>query len=138
MRTKNGLENSYNAPDSINRMDWHRRSEMKQAVDYMKGLIALRKHEPLFRLRTIDEVKEHMNILKADYQIVVYQLEDTDKLYYVIFNGQTNPIDFDVEAGDYRILIEDGRAYLDEPRMVEALSRIRVETLSVTVLMKNK
>jgi pullulanase len=26
MRTKNGLENSYNAPDSINRIDWHRRS----------------------------------------------------------------------------------------------------------------
>lgn len=138
MRTKNGLENSYNAPDSINRMDWHRRSEMKQAVDYMKGLIALRKHEPLFRLRTIDEVKEHMNILKADYQIVVYQLEDTEKLYYVIFNGQTNAIDFDVEAGDYQVLIENGKSNLDEPRIVEGLSRIRVEYLSVTVLVKNK
>ena len=138
MRTKNGLENSYNAPDSINRMDWHRRSEMKQAVDYMKGLIALRKHEPLFRLRTIDDVKEHMNILKADYQIVVYQLEDTEKLYYVIFNGQTNAIDFDVEAGDYQVLIENGKSNLDEPRIVEGLSRIRVEYLSVTVLVKNK
>ena len=138
MRTKNGLENSYNAPDSINRMDWHRRSEMKQAVDYMKGLIALRKHEPLFRLRTIDEVKEHMNILKADYQIVVYQLEDTEKLYYVIFNGQTNAIDLDVESGDYQLLIENGKSNLDEPRIVEGLSRIRVEYLSVTVLVKNK
>ena len=138
MRTKNGLENSYNAPDSINRIDWHRRSEMKQAVDYMKSLIALRKHEPLFRLRTIDEVKEHMNILKADYQIVVYQLEDTEKLYYVIFNGQTNAIDFDVEAGDYQVLIENGKSNLDEPRIVEGLSRIRVEYLSVTVLVKNK
>ena len=138
MRTKNGLENSYNAPDSINRIDWHRRSEMKQAVDYMKSLIALRKHEPLFRLRTIDEVKEHMNIVKADYQIVVYQLEDTEKLYYVIFNGQTNAIDFDVEAGDYQVLIEDGKSNLGEPRIVEGLSRIRVEYLSVTVLVKNK
>ena len=79
-----------------------------------------------------------MNILKADYQIVVYQLEDTEKLYYVIFNGQTNAIDFDVEAGDYRVLIEDGKANLDEPRMVEGLSRIQVENLSVTVLTKNK
>ena len=138
MRTKNGLENSYNAPDSINRMDWHRRFEMKQAVDYMKGLIALRKREPLFRLRTIDDVKGHMNILKADYQIVVYQLEDTEKLYYVIFNGQTNAIDFDVETGDYRVLIEDGKTNVDEPRIIEGLSRIRVEYLSVTVLVKNK
>ena len=137
MRTKNGLENSYNAPDSINRMDWHRRFEMKQAVDYMKGLIALRKREPLFRLRTIDDVKGHMNILKADYQIVVYQLEDTEKLYYVIFNGQTNAIDFDVETGDYRVLIEDGKTNVDEPRIIEGLSRIRVEYLSVTVLVKN-
>ncbi|MGB9342564.1 type I pullulanase [Trichococcus sp.] len=138
MRTKNGLENSYNAPDSINRMDWHRRFEMKKAVDYMKGLIALRKREPLFRLRTIDDVKGHMNILKADYQIVVYQLEDTEKLYYVIFNGQTNAIDFDVETGDYRVLIEDGKTNVDEPRIIEGLSRIRVEYLSVTVLVKNK
>ena len=138
MRTKNGLENSYNAPDSINRMDWHRRFEMKQTVDYMKGLIALRKREPLFRLRTIDDVKGHMNILKADYQIVVYQLEDTEKLYYVIFNGQTNAIDFDVETGDYRVLIEDGKTNVDEPRIIEGLSRIRVEYLSVTVLVKNK
>ena len=104
----------------------------------MKSLIALRKHEPLFRLRTIDEVKEHMNIVKADYQIVVYQLEDTEKLYYVIFNGQTNAIDFDVEAGDYQVLIEDGKSNLGEPRIVEGLSRIRVEYLSVTVLVKNK
>ena len=79
-----------------------------------------------------------MNILKADYQIVVYQLEDTKKLYYVIFNGQTNAIDFDVETGDYQVLIEDGKVNLGEPRTVEGLSRIRVENLSVTVLMKNK
>ncbi|MPN56660.1 hypothetical protein SDC9_204350 [bioreactor metagenome] len=65
-------------------------------------------------------------------------MEDIEKLYYVIFNGQTNAIEFDVEAGDYRVLIEDGKANLDEPRMVEGLSRIRVENLSVTVLVKNK
>jgi pullulanase len=35
-------------------------------------------------------------------------------------------------------LIENGKSNLDEPRIVEGLSRIRVEYLSVTVLVKNK
>lgn len=45
-RTKNGLENSYNAPIKINRLDWKRAWENAGLVDYYRGLIALRKHLP--------------------------------------------------------------------------------------------
>ncbi|CZQ97269.1 immunoglobulin e-set [Trichococcus palustris] len=138
MRTKHGVENSYNAPDEINRMDWKRRDENGAAVDYLKGLIQLRKSEPLFRLKSIAEIKQHMNILKAEYQIVVYQLEDESALYYVVFNGQGNAIDFDVESGDYFELIHDCKNYMDAPQTLEKLSKVHVERLSTTVIVKLK
>lgn len=45
-RTKGGLENSYNAPIAINRLDWGQTLKHKPLVDYYQGLIALRKHLP--------------------------------------------------------------------------------------------
>ena len=138
LRTKHGVENSYNAPDEINRMDWERRDEKGAAVDYLKGLIQLRKSEPLFRLKSIAEIKQHMNILKAEYQIVVYQVEDESALYYVVFNGQGNAIDFDVEPGDYFELIHDCKTYMHDPQILENLSKVHVERLSATVVVKLK
>ena len=48
MRTKYGDHNSYKSPDSINQMDWLRRVAFNNEVDYMKGLIELRKSTQLF------------------------------------------------------------------------------------------
>lgn len=45
-RTKGGLENSYNAPIEINRLDWNRMYEQYELVEYYSGLIALRKRLP--------------------------------------------------------------------------------------------
>ena len=45
-RTKGGLEDSYNAPIAINRMDWERAWEERELADYYRGLIALRKQLP--------------------------------------------------------------------------------------------
>lgn len=45
-RTKEGIEDSYNAPISINRLDWERAWKQHKLVDYYRGLIALRKQLP--------------------------------------------------------------------------------------------
>ncbi len=45
-RTKNGLEDSYNAPIRINRIDWEKAWKNRDLVEYYKGLIALRSHLP--------------------------------------------------------------------------------------------
>ncbi len=49
MRTKYGDHNSYKSPDSINQMDWLRRATFNNEVDYMKGLIELRKKYSAFQ-----------------------------------------------------------------------------------------
>lgn len=45
-RTKNGLDNTYDAPISLNRLDWMKSLQERPLVEYYKGLIALRKQLP--------------------------------------------------------------------------------------------
>lgn len=45
-RTKNGIEDSFNAPVSLNRLDWTLAWKNRSLVEYYKGLIALRRQLP--------------------------------------------------------------------------------------------
>ena len=45
-RTKDGMEDSYNAPIALNRLDWERAWENHSLVEYYQGLIALRRELP--------------------------------------------------------------------------------------------
>ena len=49
LRTKNGVDNSYNLNDEINLIDWHRMVENKEIVDYFKELIKFRKENSIFK-----------------------------------------------------------------------------------------
>ena len=49
-RTKFGHENSYNAPDNINQVDWSLKKKNFDLFAYTRDLIALRKAHPVFRL----------------------------------------------------------------------------------------
>lgn len=138
LRTKQGVENSYNSPDAINLFDWKRRDEKKDAVDYVKGLIALRKSEPLLRMRTAEAIRGHMEVLKADYYTVVLQLEDAEHLYYLLFNANGDPIQFALEPGDYEMLIHGLKSYVESPKLIEDINWIEVEGFSATVIRKKK
>ncbi len=43
LRTKNGIDNSYNSPDSVNSLKWDMVTENRDTVEYYRGLIAFRK-----------------------------------------------------------------------------------------------
>ena len=50
LRDKKGVHNSFESPDSINRLDWANLKRYPEVFTYYKNLIALRKHHPAFRL----------------------------------------------------------------------------------------
>jgi len=52
LRTKQGVENSYRHPDSINEIDWELRDKHQDLVNTTKDLITLRKTYKVFRLDT--------------------------------------------------------------------------------------
>lgn len=56
MRSKKGVENSFESPDSVNAIDWDLKSKNKDVSDYIKGLIRLRKEHPAFRMTRQEDI----------------------------------------------------------------------------------
>ena len=76
-RTKNYSHNSYNLPDAINQIDWNRKSRYKGLFLYYKGLIALRRSHPAFRMDSTEMINKHLNFLKTEGgSFVAYHLRD--------------------------------------------------------------
>ena len=73
-RTKQGVHNSYNSPDAINAIDWSFKTRYADLYDYYRGLIALRKAHPAFRLGDADLVREHLEFLDAPDGVVAWRL----------------------------------------------------------------
>lgn len=78
LRTKYGVENSFESPDSINRIDWSRKTQYAEVVDYFKGLIALRKNHPAFRMTTTEMLQEHL------------QFQDTEGEHFIAYTISGN------------------------------------------------
>lgn len=115
MRDKHGVSNSYNSPDSINAIDWRLKYTHRDVFDYIKGLIALRKAHPAFRLGDADLVRKHLEFLHVPAtNVVAFRLKgrpngDPWLNTIVILNARTDPATVNIPAGKYWIAARDGR-----------------------------
>jgi pullulanase len=93
LRSKHGIENSFDSPDSINAIDWDLKTKHKDVFDYVKGLIALRKEHPAFRIKTAKEIAANIHFMDnlapgmVGYTIDGTAVGDTWKTVMVVFNG---------------------------------------------------
>lgn len=96
LRSKQGIRNTYNSPDSINGIDWNLRVKNNEIVEYTKELIKLRKmlskyysyeivgFEDYFELivLNVDEIKVFINACPFDH------IYNKDKEFRTIFDGE--------------------------------------------------
>ena len=59
-RTKGGRDNTYNAPITINRLDWEQAYKEQELVEYYRGLITLRKMLPGLWDKSAQAAKTHL------------------------------------------------------------------------------
>lgn len=70
LRSKKLIENSYNQPDDINSLDWNLRVTNDDVVKYFKGLVELRKQNPVF-------ISPNTNVSFEDYyECLIYRLDN--------------------------------------------------------------
>ena len=70
LRTKNLVENSYNSDESINKLDWNRRVENNDLCDYFKGLVEVRRNNPVF-------INANTTVTFEDYyECIIYRLDN--------------------------------------------------------------
>ena len=93
LRSKKGVENSYNSPDSINEIDWNLKTINKDVFDYVQQLIKMRKLHPAFRMQTAEQLQKNIHFDEAapagviSYEINGAAVGDSWKKIQVWFNG---------------------------------------------------
>jgi len=113
LRDKKGVHNSFCSPDSINELNWTNLERYPQVFAYYKGLIALRKAHPAFRLGNAELVRKHLEFIKSPANVVAYRLKDhaggdAAKDIVVLLNANREAQVVDVPQGDYRAVVCDG------------------------------
>ena len=134
LRTKAGVANSYQSPDEINQFEWERVTTFQESVAYVKGLIALRKSEYLFRLHTHEEIDAHFTMLSENFNIIAFSLTNSEKKYIVIFNGNRSDVIFRIQKGKYAILVEDNQVFLESMPEAVLMEKILVKAHTTSVL----
>ena len=112
-RTKKGHENSYNLSDSVNALDWRRKTKHAGLGAYYRGLIALRKAHPAFRLRSAADIRRCLAFLAMPAPgMVGYLLASPagNDQFVVIFNATATPQTVQLPASGWRVLVDGEHA----------------------------
>ena len=137
---KGFAENSYNMPDAVNSIKWDNIHEYPDMIAYYKGLMALRKAHPVFRMQSEAEMTQNLCFLSdTPENVVAYLLkgkgaDDTPENILVIFNGNDEEILYNLPEGKWKILVDDKTAGADGKKNIS--EKADVKPLSALVLEK--
>ena len=134
LRTKKGNHNSYNAPDSINQIDWRWKSESKNVVEYYKNLIQLRKNHPAFFMTKKEDVLKNLSFQKVEDGLISFQIsnhanDDKWKNILVIYNARPEIVKFKLKD-DWKLAVWGDEFNMNTPTRGE----IKVPAISMVVL----
>ena len=113
LRTKKGVHNSFESPDSINQLDWTNKAKYPQVFAYYQNLIALRKNHPAFRLGNADLVRKHLEFLETPDGVVAFRLKnyagrDDWRNIIVILNASKTAQQVNIPNGSYIAVCREG------------------------------
>ncbi|NDF97571.1 MAG: type I pullulanase [Chitinophagia bacterium] len=139
LRSKKGNENSYNAPDSINAIDWNLKSIHQDHVAMVQALIAMRKKhaafqltDPAARIRFIDSLPEGV----VAFVINATGLDDPWKKILVIYNGRPHTVPFAISAagakGKWRSFLYKNQP--DQRNKIKPNDTFQLGEISCTIL----
>ena len=113
LRSKKGVHNSFESPDSINQLDWKNQQRYPQVFKFYQDLIALRKHHPAFRLGDAHLVRKHLEFLDAPKGVVAFRLKDYAgrddwRNIIVILNANREQASVSLPKAMYTIVCQNG------------------------------
>lgn len=138
LRDKKGVHNSFKSPDSINQLPWDNMQKYPQVFAYYKGLIALRKAHPAFRLGSAELVRKHLEFLPVGEGLVAFRLKDNAggdawRDIYVVLNANKYACMVDVPEDAYTSVVAAGKVNLDGIRSTTT-SKLEVPAQSALIV----
>ncbi|MDZ5472570.1 type I pullulanase [Bacillus sp. 31A1R] len=139
-RTKKGIGNSYRSPNEINWLDWDLRDENDEHVQYIKGIIAIRKSHQAFRLPTAQLIRKHLTFIQTTKPVIGYMLQQVSdygnwEKIIALFNPLMEDIEVELPEGDWKILSNENKAS-GNPIGEQPSKIIPVKAVSSFVLVK--
>ena len=138
-RTKLGIDNSYQSPDSINIIPWENKTKYADLFEYYRQMIAIRHDHKGFRLGTAELVKEHVEFVPTENEhLVIYRIKnlegiDSAKSLLVLLNGGSKAEQVEIPEGEYMLLAFNGEAKAEGLSILEESQAI-VAPYSATIL----
>lgn len=115
-RTKEGIEDSYQSPVEINRLDWNRAYENQELVEYYRGLMELRKRLPGLCDKSRQAPERITNKKIESRGCVSFCVEQADQgeacrwsRLFVVYNSRKQARTVELPDGEWEILA-DGRS----------------------------
>ena len=139
LRTKQGVENSFNSPDSINQIDWERKSWYRGVFDYYQGLIKLRKAHPAFRMTTADDIRKNLEFVETGIPgVVAFMLKnnangDKWKQILVVYNASKKDEIVKFPFAKWTIVLNEN-GYNEAGHRVFKHNQLSVPAISAVVL----
>lgn len=133
-------ENSYNAPDSVNNIDWDlltTESEQYKMMQYYKGLIQFRKANKILRQTTVGdyETGNVCKLVKKEGAFVAFTMTHTvsgEKLL-VIYNPTESEKDFKLPKGSWDLYINGTTAGVTKLASAAGESTVKIAGISCYV-----
>jgi pullulanase len=132
LRSKQGVENSYLSPDHINWFDWDLKDDNLKYVNYVRGLIEIRKALKGFRLASPEAIQEAVTIQALEPGFIDYRIQYEDEFVQVYINAtdETKVMSFN---NYYQILANKDEASISG---LGEVVEIQVEPSSIAILKK--
>lgn len=120
-RTKQGDGNSYKSPDAINQLDWDRKQSYIENVQYIKGLIKIRKLLTCFRLKSTEEIRTQIHLLPLPAPLIGYSIQnqtlDFREVLLLINPLRTNQL-VPIPDGPWTVLVNDRKVEISSPKNI--------------------
>jgi len=109
LRTKNGVENSFDKGDVVNGINWDLKTQNNASYQFIKSLIEIRRAHPAFRMQTAQQIATHLNFEEnlptgiIGYTINGAAVGDRWKKIWVAYNGKQTPQTITLPKGTWKV-----------------------------------
>jgi pullulanase len=138
-RSKQGVENSYNSPDSINAIRWDEAYQHEKSMNLVKGYIKIRRAHRAFRLHNAYLVKKHLSIFQHHNSVIEYNLRNVKDYgcwndIRVFFNTQNYEVNIPIITSDFTLIADENQSGITPIKLLTG--DLKMPPLSVMILVK--
>ena len=144
--TKKFNKNSYNSTDQVNSLKWGNRITYASQVNYIKGMIALRKAHKAFRMTSADKILDNITFLDGTFGQLGWTINGKaagDPWSNIVVLANSDPsktATFNVPKGTYKVVVDKNTAGTMTLRTIKvtgkSTGKVTIPALSMLVMWK--